>query len=321
MNQTIFLMLGLLGLVGIGAAVSGNDDDHPPEGPADDPRLEFDEDTAIGDDDSNDDQVVTGTDGIDFIQGGDGNDTLNGLAGNDGFRPGDGDDVISGGAGDDGIRGEDGDDTIDGGEGDDLVGAGYGDDSVVADVGDDSIYLGSGDDIYGADAPGVNEGNDTIYAGYGDDTITTNLGNHSIEGFDGNDEIRDYGGSVYINGEADNDLIVSPDASDPEAVDTLIGGEGADTIHAGAGDLVDPGTGSDVIMLRSDAGGAADITYGGADSITITLAADYTGEASYELVQDGEDVRLVVDGVDLAILRATNVADVDSISLVREAVE
>jgi hypothetical protein len=37
-------------------------------------------------------------------------------------------------------------------------------------------------------------------------------------------------------------------------------------------------------------------------------------------VQDGEDVRLVVDGVELAILRGTEVADVDQISLVREAV-
>ena len=39
MNQTIFLLLGVLGLVGIGALMSSNDDDHPPEGPGDDPRL------------------------------------------------------------------------------------------------------------------------------------------------------------------------------------------------------------------------------------------------------------------------------------------
>ena len=98
-----------------------------------------------------------------------------------------------------------------------------------------------------------------------------------------------------------------------------MGGEGVDTIHAGAGDIVDAGTGADQIILRSDAGGPADIALGGADSITITLAADYTGEETYELVQDGEDVRLVVDGVDLAILRGTEVAEVDQVSLVREA--
>ena len=282
MNQTIFLLLGVLGLVGIGAAVSGNDDDHPPEGDADDPRLH--PDTVIGDKDSDEDQVLTGTDG------------------------------------DDGILGGEGDDTLDGGAGDDLVAGAYGDDSIIADAGKDDIYLGSGDDVYGADAPGVNQGNDTIFGGYGEDTITTNLGSHSIEGGEGDDEIHDNGGSVYINGEEDDDLILSADASDPEAPDTLMGGEGVDTIHAGAGDIVDAGSGADQIILRSDAGGAADIALGGADSITITLAADYTGEASYELVQDGEDVRLVVDGVELAILRGTEVADVDQISLVREAV-
>ena len=39
MNQTIFPAAGVLGLVGLGAAISGNDDDHAPDGPADDPRL------------------------------------------------------------------------------------------------------------------------------------------------------------------------------------------------------------------------------------------------------------------------------------------
>ncbi len=35
MNQTIFLMLGLLGLVGIGSLVASNDDDEAPEDPGD----------------------------------------------------------------------------------------------------------------------------------------------------------------------------------------------------------------------------------------------------------------------------------------------
>ena len=281
MNQTIFLLLGVLGLVGIGAAVSGNDDDHPPEGEGDDPRLH--PDTVIGDEDEDDDQVLTGTDG------------------------------------DDGILGGNGDDTINGGAGDDLVTGAYGDDSIIADPGNDDIYLGSGDDIYGGRADGANQGNDTIFGGYGDDTITTNLGSHSIEGGEGDDQIYDYGGSVYINGDEDDDLILSPDASDADAPDTLMGGEGVDTIHAGAGDIVDAGTGADQIILRSDAGGPADIALGGADRITVTLAAGYTGEETYQLVQDGEDVRLVVNGVDLAILRGTEVADVDQVSLVREA--
>ena len=192
---------------------------------------------------------------------------------------------------------------------------------MIADLGDDEIYLGGNNDVYGAYEMGVNQGNDTIFGGYGDDTITTNLGNQSISGGEDSDSIYDYGGSGSFNGQEGDDLIVSPDASDPTAIDTLIGGEGADTIHAGAGDLVDPGTGADVLMLRSDAGGAADIALGGADSIVVTLAPNYTGPETYNLVQAGEDVRLVVNGVDLAILRGVQVADVTSVSLVRQAVD
>ncbi len=60
MNQTIFLMLGLLGLVGIGSVVSSNDDDHAPEGSDEDPR---DRDTFIVGTEGDD--TLTGTDGDD----------------------------------------------------------------------------------------------------------------------------------------------------------------------------------------------------------------------------------------------------------------
>ena len=83
---------------------------------------------------------------------------------------------------------------------------------------------------------------------------------------------------------------------------------------------MDGGDGSDLIMLRSDAGGAADVTYDGSDSLTVTLAEDYTGAEDYELVQDGSNVQLVVDGRVLAVLRDTLVADVGTVTLVREAV-
>ncbi|MDS9466384.1 calcium-binding protein [Paracoccus sp. MBLB3053] len=279
MNQTIFLLLGLLGIAGIGSLVSSNDDDQPPEEPADDPYG-----------------------GRDLIEGTDEDDTITGTAGDDAIQSFDGDDVVSGG------------------EGDDAIWTGYGDDTVTADAGDDEIYLGYDDDLYGAYDLGADEGNDTIDGGEGADTIITNHGNHSITGGYGDDRIEDHGGTVYIDGEDDDDLILSADASDPDAPDTLLGGDGADTIHAGANDIVDAGQGSDVIVLRSDAGGAADITYGSADSLRITLAADYEGEESYDLVQDGDDVQVVVNGEVLAILRDTDASSVTSISLIREAV-
>ncbi|GLK66045.1 hypothetical protein GCM10017635_35220 [Paracoccus kondratievae] len=278
MNETIFLVLGLLGLAGIGSLVSSNDDDHPPEGPSDDPRL-YPDKLIEGDGEDNE---MTGTDG------------------------------------DDGILSYDGDDRVSGGAGNDLIGTGAGNDTVIADAGDDEIYLGKDDDLYGAYNPGVDEGNDTIDGASGNDTIITNLGNHSITGGDGDDRIEDHGGSVFIDGEDGDDLILSPDASDPERPDTLLGGDGNDTIHAGAGDIVDGGSGADELVLRSDIGGEADIRYGSADTITVTLAEDYEGEGRYELVQDGSDVRLLLDGEPIAVLRDTEVRDVRDISVVRE---
>lgn len=277
MNQTIFLLLAALGIAGIGSLISGNDDDHPPEEPIEDPYG-----------------------GRDLIEGTDEADTMTGTAG------------------DDAIQSFAGDDQVSGGEGDDAIWTGYGEDTVSADAGNDEVYLGYGDDQYGALDLGADEGNDTIDGGEGNDTIITNGGNHSITGGYGDDRIEDHGGTVYIDGEEDDDLILSADASDPDAPDQLFGGEGADTIYAGANDIVDAGEGSDQIYLRSDAGGATQITYGSADSIVITLAKDYTGEAEYTLVQDGQNVQVVVNGEVLAVLRDQQVSEGANISFARE---
>ena len=281
MNQTIFLLLGVLGIAGIGSLVSGNDDAHPPEGDGDDPRL-------------NPDTVIEGDDE---------------------------DNVLNGTAGDDGILAKGGDDLINPGAGDDLVGAGFGDDTVTAAAGDgdDEIYLGAGDDLYGGLDLGADEGNDTIFGGSGEDTIITNLGNHYIEAGDGDDRIEDHGGTVYIDGGDDDDLILSPDASTPDAQDTLMGGSGDDTIHAGAYDLVDAGDGADLIVLRSDAGGPTDIAYDASDRLNITLADGYDGPEEVDLVQDQGDVHVVLNGQVMAILRDTEVAGVGSINVIREA--
>ncbi|MFG6080578.1 calcium-binding protein [Paracoccus litorisediminis] len=277
MNQTIFLLLGVLGIAGLGSLISSNDDDHPPEAPADDPFGGR--------------ELTEGTEDDDTIAAGDGDDAIQSFEGND---------------------------SVSGGGGDDAIWTGYGDDTVSADAGDDEIYLGYDDDVYGAVDPGTVAGNDTIDGGEGDDTIITNSGNHSITGGEGDDRIEDHGGTVYIDGEDGDDLILSADASEPDAQDTLLGGDGDDTIHAGANDIVSGGDGDDQIVLRSDAGGATTIIYGSSDSISITLPADYDGEEEYDMVQDGDDVQIVVNGEVLAILKDTVTDDVDNISFTRE---
>ena len=121
---------------------------------------------------------------------------------------------------------------------------------------------------------------------------------------------------MSIDGEDDDDLILSPDDSDADAPDTLLGGDGDDTIHAGANDLVDGGDGDDTYMLGSEAAGAAVITYSSDDTIIITLAENYTGEGDYTLEQDGDDVQVLLDGNAVAVLRDTLVDAVGTINVV-----
>ncbi len=284
MNQMLFLMLGLAGLVGLGSLMSGNDDNHPPE------RNDFD----LGDR-----ELEEGTDG---------------------------DDTMTGTSGDDALTALDGNDLIDGGTGDDMIWGGFGNDTVIANPGDDLVYLGGGADLYGAHNPGADEGSDTIVGGSGDDTIITNGGNHEIYGdgdpedidkgddeYEGRDSIYDVGGTVYVDGRDGSDLIWSPDDSTADALDTLLGGDGDDTIYAGGLDLVDGGSGSDTVVLRSDAGGPADITFSSSDRIEVALPEGYEGEPDLQLTQDGDDVRVVVDGNEIAVLRDIRAGDVRAI--------
>jgi hypothetical protein len=82
--------------------------------------------------------VICGGDGGDEIHGGDDEgDFIDGENGKDWLRGGDGADVVRGGALDDYIDGEDGDDTIYGGPGDDTIYGSYGIDTIQCDDGDD----------------------------------------------------------------------------------------------------------------------------------------------------------------------------------------
>lgn len=284
MNQMLFLMLGLAGLAGLGALMSSNDDNEPPEDPED----------PYGDR-----EIIEGT------------------------RDEDVDDTITGSDADEAILAYDGDDLVDGGAGDDRIWTGYGNDTVAAAAGNDLVYLGGDDDLYGAYNPGFDEGQDTISGGSGRDVIITNGGTHEIYGdgnpndvndndddYGSNDSIYDNGGTVYVEGGYGDDLIWSPDASDPEAPDTLLGGEGADTIYAGAYDIVDGERGSDVYILDGTAGGPADITWGSNDRIQVLLPDGYEGEGEVAFEQDGDDVVMTVDGNQIAVLRDVDVSDV-----------
>ena len=121
--------------------------------------------------------VVTGTEGPNWISTGPGDDVVDGLGDDDRINAWSGLDVVRGGDGDDSIQAGEGDDRLFGGPGDDRIEdfgpeASYpdgnrSDDEIFGGPGDDRISAGAGDDEI-AGGPGA----DVIDCGDGEDTVT-----------------------------------------------------------------------------------------------------------------------------------------------------
>jgi Ca2+-binding RTX toxin-like protein len=100
------------------------------------------------------DDLITGNDGGNTLNGTVGQDTINGNGGNDTIFAGDDDDSVDGGSGND---------VIDGGNGADDLFGGSGTDTLIGGAGADSLDGGSG--------------NDTLIGGAGMDELTGSSGN------------------------------------------------------------------------------------------------------------------------------------------------
>ena len=179
---------------------------------------------------------INGYGGDDRIAGGPGGDRLTGADGDDRLAGGTGADVLHGGYGADDLRGEAGDDQLFGHAGADRLAGGAGGDRMEGGLGDDTLLGGAGDDaLHGAESDDVLEGGagaDTLFGGWGDDTLS------GLEPRDG--------------GTTPGDTETDPARPGPEghpASDFLNGGSGADTILAGAGDVVTAGEAGDDIVL------------------------------------------------------------------------
>jgi Ca2+-binding RTX toxin-like protein len=199
------------------------------------------------------DTVFGGTEG-DFVYGGGGNDSLVGEQGSD---------SLYGGEGNDTITGNEGSNYIEGGGGDDLLGyvsGNYPDaETIYGGPGNDTIngrhmvFGGEGEDlitlvIFG-EAHG-NEGHDTIVGSGIGDSLWGDDGNDSLSGGTGDD--------VLIGGEGDDSLF-GGDGADSLTADAgrdfLYGGGRDDIFFDGqdleAGDIVDGGTGLDLLIVQS----------------------------------------------------------------------
>lgn len=156
--------------------------------------------------DSGDLNVIEGSEGSDYLLGGDENDLVNG---------GTGSDTLNGGNGDDVLNGDEGYDCLFGGFGNDLLSGGSESDTLFGNDGNDILHGDGGFDMLFGGA-----GNDQLNGGDQTDTLFGNKGNDTISGGNGADIIFGGNGSDNLNGDA--------------GLDIAYGGEENDVISGGA---------------------------------------------------------------------------------------
>ena len=178
-------------------------------------------------------------------------------------------------------------------EGNDFVNANAADNEINTYGGNDSIYAQQGNDLVragaGNDYIGGWYGNDTIFGDAGDDTIEGQFGDDFLRGGTGNDIMRGGDGVDLVNGDDGDDFLYG-DAGN----DRMIGGAGIDTIEGGDGDdNIRGNNGSDIIS-----GGAGnDTILGGNDADTIN------GDSGNDIIrgEGGDDILNGGDGEDRLI--------------------
>jgi Ca2+-binding RTX toxin-like protein len=171
--------------------------------------------TIIGTDN---DDVIRGTEGRDYIVGLGGNERIYGNGGIDFLCCGNGDDRLHGGEGNDWLNSGAGTDRVFGEDDNDHFFRGAGNDRIYGGPGTDYTDRGKGND--GGDACGLygNDGNDEIYggAGAGNDILIGDSSEHECENDDnepvpclgGNDEVYGNSGEDELYGNVDDDLMV-----------------------------------------------------------------------------------------------------------------
>ena len=186
-----------------------------------------------------------------------------------------GDDVINGGNGGDTITGGEGDDTLDGNQGLDQVSGGAGRDIFAWEPGDGSDTLdgGPGSDVLRFQGSGANENVSLSMGGPGQallfrDVAAIMIDMTAIETVD----IRLLGGTDTFTGGAGLAAIFERvQVHGGAGVDTLTGGDSADTLDGGgdAGDTLNGGAGDDILIAVGD---GDTLTGGdGNDRFTVTL--------------------------------------------------
>lgn len=204
--------------------------------------------TEIGD-------TLNGGDGDDLIIGHRGADTMNGDGGNDTlvWNPGDGSDIAVGGDGDDTVL---------------VIGGNVSETFTISGTATGALFQRLNPNPFSVDIISPTE-NLLLNANGGADIVTGTAGLNgvitlTINGGDGDDNLRGGNGPDILNGEEGNDLLVGA-----QGADTMNGGPGNDTM------VWNPGDGSDV-MAGGDGDDTAVINGGNVDE-TFTISGTTTG--------------------------------------------
>ena len=245
--------------------------------------------------------LLLGGDSEDVLDGGEGNDELMGLASHDLLQGGAGEDHLVGLAGDDDLKGGDGPDALGGGAGSDVLDGGQGNDELGTfmrgRVGDELQFSSS------------DEGNDVMDGGPGEDLLTggpgakaldrgvlgdpiapsaVSNGADTLKGGDGRDELSYVNRSASVSATLDdvaNDGLPGEGDNVGRDIETITGGDGDDTLVAGATAVTfNGGSGGDTLR----GGAAVDELNGGASD---ALPDDLQGMGGADVIngQTGVD--------------------------------
>ena len=145
------------------------------------------------------------------------------------------------------------------------------------------------DTLFGAITTAISQ---TIDGGAGNDAITAGAGNDSILGGDGDDAINGAAGNDFIDGGAGSDTVTIAADGNLSSADTLIGGDGTDTLSFEAAMTNSASQFSGVSGFE-----VLDIDAGAADTITLTNFINNSTFTRIDFDDAGGAAALVADGV------------------------
>ena len=215
--------------------------------------------------------MLTGSEVGEGIQGIGGADFLQGMSGNDNLYGGEGNDLLHGNRGRDFLDGGSGNDTLHGGKNNDALSGMYGNDYLYGDFDDDTLDGGEGNDFQSG-----NRGNDLLDGGSGEDTLHGGKNNDVLTGNSGDD---------FLSGDLGDD--------------TLVGGTGSDVF------VLFQGSGSDTIVDFQDGIDSLGLALG----LSFNDLA-IAGNANTTFIREGDELLAVLENVDFNLIGVDDFTEV-----------